>query len=84
MVIGLVGNTASDTVTKLFAGATFHVILYVVGEFVVLLYGNGVVCALALKHTLVVLDANVMVGNTFTVLAVDEVAYEAAHPPIFV
>jgi hypothetical protein len=31
-----------------------------------------------------VLDANVMVGNTFTVLAVDEVADEAAHPPIFV
>jgi hypothetical protein len=44
IVIGLAGKAASVTVAKLFTGAAFHVILYVVGAPVVALYVNGVVC----------------------------------------
>jgi len=77
MVIGLVGNAASVTAAKLFDGDAFHVILYVVGELVLALYANDVVCALPLKHTLVALDARVIVGNTFT-----EVEALAADRPL--
>ena len=45
-----------------------HVMLYVMGEFVVALYVSGVAWAMVLKHTLVAVADAVMVGNGFTVI----------------
>jgi hypothetical protein len=62
--IGLVGRISFVTAAKLFVGAAFQTMLYLIGVPDTTLYVNGVICALSLKQTDV---AVAVIGKGFTV-----------------
>ena len=68
ILIGLDGNDALVTFAKpADIAAALHVMLYDVGEPVTALYVSDVVCGFVLKHIVVAVAADVIVGAGFTV-----------------
>ena len=77
--IGLVGKISFVTDVKLFVGAAFQTMLYLIGVPDATLYVNGVICALSLKQTDVAVAVVVITGKGFTVtVTVCELVHELA------
>ena len=90
MFMGLEGSVALVTATKLFAGAGFHVILYLVGVPVTALYDKPAISAVDPEQTPAILDAVVIVGKGLIVMVkvfpvlIQPFAFFTVRVPVYV